>query len=71
MSTKALRPWTELVKLHPDVESCILMEAVFAIDPAAIVASMEGSLGKLLANWRARVDRRLAVSEVTLFSETN
>jgi len=60
-----------LVKLHPDVESCILMETVFAIDLAAIVASTEGSLGKLLSNWRARVDRRLAVSEGALFSEMN
>lgn len=38
MSTKALRPWTELVRLHPDVESGALTEAVFAIDLGAIAA---------------------------------
>jgi uncharacterized protein len=38
MSAKALRPWTELVKLHPDVESGALTEAVFAIDLGAIAA---------------------------------
>lgn len=38
MSTKVLRPWTELVKLHPDVESGLLTEAVFAIDLGAIAA---------------------------------
>lgn len=31
-----LKPWTELVKLHPDVESGSLAEAVFAIDLGAI-----------------------------------
>jgi uncharacterized protein len=36
MSTKSLRPWTELVKLHPDVESDALTEAMFAIDLGAI-----------------------------------
>ena len=36
MSTHALRPWTELVKLHPDVEAGNLPEAVFAIDLGAI-----------------------------------
>jgi len=36
MSAKGLRPWTELVKLHPDVESGMLTEAVFAIDLGAI-----------------------------------
>jgi hypothetical protein len=36
MSTRALRPWTELVKLHPDVEAGNLPEAVFAIDLGAI-----------------------------------
>ena len=36
MSTQALRPWTELVKLHPDVEAGNLPEAVFAIDLGAI-----------------------------------
>jgi hypothetical protein len=36
MSVHALKPWTELVKLHPDVESGSLAEAVFAIDLGAI-----------------------------------
>lgn len=36
MSTKTLRPWTDLVKLHSDVESGVLTEAVFAIDLGAI-----------------------------------
>ncbi|MBI3951052.1 MAG: ATP-binding protein [Acidobacteria bacterium] len=39
MSTKTLRPWTELVKLHPDVESGALTEAMFAIDLGAIAAN--------------------------------
>lgn len=38
MAVHALRPWTELVKLHPDVESGNLAEAVFAIDLGAIAA---------------------------------
>lgn len=38
MSTRALRPWTDLVKLHPDVEGGALTEAVFAIDLGAIVS---------------------------------
>src|SRR3989304_7306303 len=32
------RPWTDLVKLHPDVEGGALTEAVFAIDLGAIAA---------------------------------
>ena len=36
MSVHALKPWTELVKLHPDVESGSLAEAVFAIDLGSI-----------------------------------
>jgi hypothetical protein len=36
MSVHALNPWTELVKLHPDVESGSLAEAVFAIDLGAV-----------------------------------
>src|SRR3972149_10708479 len=36
MSTKPLRPWIELVRLHPDVESGALTEALFAIDLGAI-----------------------------------
>lgn len=38
MTTTTLRPWTDLVKLHPDVESGTLTEAVFAIDLGAIAA---------------------------------
>lgn len=36
MAIHQLKPWTELVKLHPDVESGSLAEAVFAIDLGAI-----------------------------------
>ncbi|OPY63949.1 MAG: hypothetical protein A4E57_03692 [Syntrophorhabdaceae bacterium PtaU1.Bin034] len=39
MSTQTLRPWTEMVKLHPDVEEGALTEAVFAIDLGAIAAN--------------------------------
>jgi len=39
MSTHTLRPWTDLVKLHPDVEEGALTEAVFAIDLGAIAAN--------------------------------
>lgn len=35
-STHNLKPWTELIKLHPDVESGNLAEAVFAIDLGSI-----------------------------------
>ena len=38
MTTRTLRPWTDLVKLHPDVEKGALTEAVFAIDLGAIAA---------------------------------
>jgi hypothetical protein len=38
MSTSALRPWSDIVKLHPDVEAGSLTEAVFAIDLGAIAA---------------------------------
>jgi hypothetical protein len=38
MSTRALRPWTDLVKLHPDVEGGALTEAIFAIDLGAIAS---------------------------------
>lgn len=38
MSSRALRPWTDLVKLHPDVEGGVLTEAVFAIDLGGIAA---------------------------------
>lgn len=30
MSARVLRPWTDLVKLHPDVEAVALTEAVLA-----------------------------------------
>lgn len=36
MSIQTLRPWTDLVRLHPDVEDGKLTEAVFAIDLGAI-----------------------------------
>ena len=36
MSATALRPWIELVPLHPDVEEGRLVEAVYAIDLGAI-----------------------------------
>jgi hypothetical protein len=39
MTTHTLRPWTDLVKLHPDVEAGALTEAVFAIDLGAIAAN--------------------------------
>jgi predicted AAA+ superfamily ATPase len=38
VSTRTLRPWTDLVRLHPDVEAGALTEAVFAIDLGAIAA---------------------------------
>ncbi|RJQ53808.1 MAG: AAA family ATPase, partial [Nitrospiraceae bacterium] len=38
MTTRALRPWTDLVRLHPDVEGGALTEALFAIDLGAIAA---------------------------------
>src|SRR5438067_6628946 len=39
MSVTTLRPWTDLVKLHPDVESDALTEALFAIDLGAIATN--------------------------------
>jgi predicted AAA+ superfamily ATPase len=36
MSIHNLRPWTELVKLHPDVEAGQLTEAMFALDLGAV-----------------------------------
>lgn len=36
MSIQALRPWTDFVKLHPDIEARNLPEVVFAIDVGAI-----------------------------------
>jgi hypothetical protein len=46
------------VKLHPDVEGGALTEA---IAPDQMV------LKKLVANWRALIDQRLAMDEGTLF----
>ena len=39
MSTHTLKPWTDQVKLHPDVESDALTEAMFAIDLGAVAAN--------------------------------
>jgi predicted AAA+ superfamily ATPase len=39
MNTKTLRSWTEMVKLHADVESKALTEATFAIDLGGIAAN--------------------------------
>lgn len=39
MSSYTLRPWTDVVALHPDVESDNLTESVFAIDVGAIAAN--------------------------------
>jgi hypothetical protein len=43
MNLFSLRPWIELVKLHPDVESGGLTEATFAIDLGAIAAADPGT----------------------------
>jgi len=39
MDARGLRPWTHFVKLHPDVESGTLTQALFAIDLGAIAAN--------------------------------
>src|SRR6266446_338114 len=39
MKSYALRPWTDVVSLDPDVESGSLTESVFAIDVGAIAAN--------------------------------
>jgi hypothetical protein len=39
MSTHVLRPWSDCVKLHPDVEAGALTESTFAIDLGAIAAA--------------------------------
>lgn len=41
MNTHALRPWTEFVKLHPDVESRELIEAAFALVLGDIAAGAD------------------------------
>jgi hypothetical protein len=46
------------VKLHPDVEGGALTEAL---------AADQMVLRKLVANWRALIDQRLAMDEGTLF----
>jgi hypothetical protein len=38
-----LKPWTELVALHPDVESGTLAESVFAIDLGAVATNDPGT----------------------------
>ena len=38
MSATSLRPWTELTRLHPDVEAGTLAESVYALDLGAIAA---------------------------------
>ncbi len=38
MSIMQLKPWPEVVRLHPDVEAGGLPEAVFAVDLGAIAA---------------------------------
>ena len=38
MKTHILRPWTDCVKLHDDVESGALTESTFAIDLGAVHA---------------------------------
>lgn len=43
MSTYALKPWTEIVRLHPDVEHDALTEAMFAIDLGAIATNDPGT----------------------------
>jgi hypothetical protein len=39
MTIHTLLPWTDMVRLHPDVEAGALTEAVFAIDLGAIAAN--------------------------------
>jgi hypothetical protein len=43
MSPQALRPWTDVVKLHPDVEGGVLTEVVFASAHALPNTSTEAS----------------------------
>lgn len=38
MTTTTLRPWTDLVKLHPDVEDGKLTDATYALDLGAVAA---------------------------------
>ena len=44
MSITTLRPWTDIVPLHPDVEGGLLTEAVYAIDLGAIAACLFSSV---------------------------
>ena len=38
MSVQTLKPWTDLVKLHPDVEDGKLTDATYALDLGAIAS---------------------------------
>lgn len=42
MGTQALRPWTDLAELHPDVEAGNLPRAVFAVDLGAVAGRFPG-----------------------------
>lgn len=53
MSTHTLRPWTNLVKLHPDVEAGALTEAVFAIDLGAIAACLRAGTHRQAEGFRS------------------
>lgn len=48
-SAKSLRPWTELVKLHGDVEAGDFDEAVFAIDLGLIGDYLQAAAGRVPA----------------------
>ncbi len=61
MTTRALRPWTNLVKLYPDVE-------VVAEHIIATTTIERAALKKLVANWRVLIDQRLTADEGMLFS---
>lgn len=43
MSTYTLKPWPEIVRLHPDVENDALTEAMFALDLGAIATNDPGA----------------------------
>ena len=51
MFLHVLKPWTELVKLHPDVENGSLAEAVFAIDRLVYNPFTKGALKNNLDNF--------------------
>jgi hypothetical protein len=58
MSVHNLKPWTELVKLHPEVKSGSLAEAVFAIDLGAIAAGDPTTPKVYLTRASGRSDHR-------------